>query len=527
MSTPQHSDAGRVLTVSQSLRAMLGLCFVIMMVAIDQTVVGTALPTVVADLNGFKYYAWVATAYLLTSVITVPIFGRLGDLYGRKPFVVASVVVFLSASIFCGLSDSMIQLVIARALQGVGGGMLVGTAFASVPDLFPDTQVRLRWQMLLSSAFGVANGVGPTLGGILTEQLGWRAVFFMNVPLGLIALFFLLRYMPHIRQIRGAQVRMDWLGAVLVALGLASLQAFVQLVSSQGASPLIFALVAAIVLAFGLLYYRERHCAHPLLPPEMFRNKSLAALFGLSLFLGFIMFALLFYIPLLLQGGFGMSPQEVGLLITPMVVCITLGSIVNSRIVLRLSRPNNMLYAGFGLMLAASVGIVFMDRETPKALVLAYMMMAGLGLGFVLPNLTVFAQETAGRSLLGISTAMLQSVRMIGGMIGTAVVGTLVGHYYVAGVRAAVPEGQGWGAMLEDPQVLVNHAVQSDFVAQLQRMGLYGEAYIEQARTALVAAVHLGLVAVLLTAFIGLMWVYRLPLVRLSRGGREQKDAQS
>ncbi len=215
---------------------MLGLCFVIMMVAIDQTVVGTALPTVVADLNGFKYYAWVATAYLLTSVITVPIFGRLGDLYGRKPFVVASVVVFLSASIFCGLSDSMIQLVIARALQGVGGGMLVGTAFASVPDLFPDTQVRLRWQMLLSSAFGVANGVGPTLGGILTEQLGWRAVFFMNVPLGLIALFFLLRYMPHIRQIRGAQVRMDWLGAVLVALGLASLQAFVQLVSSQGAS---------------------------------------------------------------------------------------------------------------------------------------------------------------------------------------------------------------------------------------------------------------------------------------------------
>jgi MFS family permease len=143
---------------------MLGVSFVSMLVALDQTVVGTALPTIVAELKGFELYAWVATLYLLTSVITVPIFGRLGDYYGRKPFVIASIVVFTAASVLCGAANNMLFLVLARGLQGIGGGMLVGTAFACIPDLFPDSVVRLRWQVLMSSAFGIANAVGPSLG---------------------------------------------------------------------------------------------------------------------------------------------------------------------------------------------------------------------------------------------------------------------------------------------------------------------------------------------------------------------------
>ncbi|TEA78744.1 MFS transporter [Allopusillimonas ginsengisoli] len=498
---------------------MLGLCFVTMMVAVDQTVVGTALPTVVAELNGFEYYAWVATAYLLASVITVPVFGRLGDYYGRKPFVLASVIVFICASVFCGLSNSMFQLVLARALQGVGGGMLVGTAFACVPDLFPDSHTRLRWQMLLSAAFGIANGFGPTLGGILTQQVGWRSVFFVNLPLGLVSLYFLWRYLPRIRHIKASNIRLDWQGAVLLALGLGSLQFFVQFLPQQGASLGMFALGGLTVLVFTGLYHWEKRCPHPLLPLEMFHNKSLAALFCLSLFIGFIMFALLFYVPLLLQGGFGLSPQEVGLLITPMVVCVTVGSVVNARIIVKLSHPNHMLYAGYALLVLASIGMALMDRDTSRLLVFGYMVMAGLGLGFVMPNLTVFAQETAGRSLLGISTAMLQSVRMIGGMLGTAIVGALVGHYYVAGVEKAVPEGQGtaWLSLLQDPQVLVNQAIQSDFIAAMQRVGLYGGAFIEQARVSLVDAVHMGLASVLLIAFVGLCWVYRVPTIHLSR----------
>jgi MFS family permease len=445
--------------------------------------------------------------------------------------VVASVIVFIGSSVFCGFADSMFQLVVGRALQGIGGGMLVGTAFACVPDLFPDSHVRLRWQMLLSAAFGIANGIGPTLGGILTQQLGWRSVFFINLPLGMVSLYFLWRYLPRIRQIKVDKIKLDWQGAVLVAAGLACLQIFVQMLPERGATLGMVALGGGALLIFAALLYWERRCPDPLLPLDMFRNKSLAALFCLSLFLGFIMFALLFYIPLLLQGGFGLSPQDVGLLITPMVVCITLGSVTNARIIVRLSRPNNMLYAGFILLVIACVGMAFMGRDTNRMLVFAYMVMAGLGLGFVMPNLTVFAQETAGRALLGISTAMLQSVRMIGGMLGTAIVGALVGHYYVWGIEEAVPEGRGtaWLSLLQDPQVLVNQNVQSDFMAALLRMGLYGEAFIEQARVSLVEAIHMGLASVLLIALIGLFWVYRVPAIHLTRvvanPGRPQADA--
>ncbi len=517
--SPQSTETGRILSVRKSLLAMLGLCFVTMLVAVDQTVVGTALPTIVAELNGFELYAWVATSYLLTSVITVPIFGRLGDYYGRKPFVVASIIVFTLASMLCGMADTMLQLVMARALQGIGGGMLVGTAFACVPDLFTDTHVRLRWQVLLSASFGIANAFGPSLGGFLTQYFGWRSVFYVNLPIGVISMYFVCRFLPHIRQVQRGKIRLDWPGAVLIALGLGSLQVFVELLPVHGASFYMVSLGVLAVAAFAVLIYWEKRCPEPLLPMDMFHNKSLTALFCLSLFTGFVMFALLFYLPLLLQGGFGLTPQEVGLLITPLVVFITIGSIANSRIVVRLRTPNHILYVGFGLMAVACLGLIFSDKSTSRWLVAAYMMMAGLGQGFVMPNLTVFAQETAGRALLGISTALLQSVRMIGGMLGMAVVGTLVTQYYASSVRQSIPEGRNtsWLSLLEDPQVLVSQAVQSDFMAHLQRLSLQGDGFIETARVSLVSAVHLGLVVTLLVAVVAFAWVYRVPLIRLTR----------
>lgn len=415
---------------------MLGMCFVMMMVAIDQTVVGTALPTIVAELKGFELYAWVATSYLLTSVITVPIFGRLGDYYGRKPFVVAAIVLFTLASVLCGAADSMFTLVLARALQGVGGGMLVGTAFASIPDLFPDPHVRLRWQVMLSSAFGIANAVGPTLGGALTEHYGWRSVFYVNLPIGILGLWFVARYLPHLRNHTSGKVRLDWQGALLIAAALGSLQLLVELLPKEGLSATIV-LLAAGIAAFGLLFWwggaaRTRCCR------STCSATAAAMLFILALLVGVTMYSLLFYAPLLLQGGFGLSPQDAGLLITPMVVFITVGSIINGRIITRIRNPNRMLYAGFILMALSCLGIVTTHNYTAHGLIAAYMLMAGLGMGFIMPNLTVFAQQTAGRSHLGIATALLQSLRMIGGMLGTAVVGTMVNHSYFSGVESTL-----------------------------------------------------------------------------------------
>lgn len=523
----ESGNAGRLLSVRSTLLAVLGLCCVAVMVAIDQTVVGTALPTIVAELQGFRLYAWVATAYLMASVVTVPVFGRLGDFYGRKPFVVASIVVFILGSFLCSLSTSMLQLVLSRAIQGVGGGMLMGTAFACIPDLFPDPHVRLRWQVLFSAAFGIANGVGPTLGGFLTQYAGWRSVFYVNIPVGFIGLFMVLRYLPWIRHTRSdARIKLDWQGALLIAVGFGCLQLFVELVSRQGFSLTVVLLALATVAAVVALVYWERRCPDPLLPLDMFRDRSLTSLFVLSLFVGCLMFVLLFYAPLMLQGGFGMTPREAGLTITPLVVCITLGSIVNGRIVMRLPRPNDMLYTGYGLLVVCVLGLIFTTHNTSGWVLTAYMMCGGFGLGFVMPNLTVFAQEVAGRSLLGITTAMLQSTRMIGGMLGTAVVGTVVTHFYVQGVHQAVPDvTQGtWSGVLENPQVLVNQAIQSDFIARLFRLGLNGTAFIDSARLALVDAVHAGLVVALVVAIIATAWVWRLPLVKLRRPAEKAPD---
>jgi EmrB/QacA subfamily drug resistance transporter len=519
-----HTDAahssGQVLPFRESLLAMLGICFVVMLVALDQTVVGTALPTVVAELKGFDFYAWVATSYLLTSVITVPIFGRLGDFFGRKPFVIASIVIFSAASALCGLADNMLFLVLARGLQGVGGGMLVGTAFACIPDLFPDARVRLRWQIMMSSAFGIATAVGPSLGGFLTQYWGWRWVFYVNLPFGLLSLYFVWRFLPHIRHIAlDAKIRLDWPGAILIAVSLGSLQLLVEELPRHGLTLPLSALLALSIAAFYGLWKWEQCASQPLLPLEMLRDPSLSPLFVLALFGGFAMFSMLVYAPLLFQGGFDMSPQQAGLLITPLVAFITVASIVNGRLITRIPNPNLMLYVGFALIALSSLGLALTQRTTPTGFVFTTMLIGGLGFGLVLPNLTIFAQQTAQRAHLGIATALLQSLRMVGGMLGTAITGTLVNRMYAGGVRRAleIEHGQQWLDTFKDPEILLNHSAQQVLLAQTKQAGHNGEAMLDAAREALAGAIHLGVALAIVMALIALWMARRVPLVNFNR----------
>jgi EmrB/QacA subfamily drug resistance transporter len=513
----QHSSA-QVLPFRESLLAMLGVSFVTMLVALDQTVVGVALPTIVAELKGFELYAWVATSYLLTSVITVPVFGRLGDYYGRKPFLIASIVLFTGASVLCGMAHDMLWLVAARALQGIGGGMLVGTAFASIPDLFPDPYVRLRWQVMMSSAFGIANAVGPSLGGFLTQYAGWRSVFYVNLPIGLLSLFFVWRFLPHLRHVKHpGRMRLDWPGALLIAATLGTFQLFVELLSKHGIDDRTLALALASIASGVALWKWERRALQPILPIEMFANTSLSALFMLAVLGGFSMFSLLFYAPLLFQGGFGMSPRDAGVVVTPLVVCITLGSILNGRIVTRIPKPNIMLYLGFGLLALSCLGVAVSTRAMSHALLMLIMLCGGFGLGFVMPNLTVFAQQTAGREHLGIATALLQSLRMVGGMIGTALTGTLVSLMYASGVRDALrrAHADAWFASFSDPHVLIDHTAQARLIAGLTRTGHDAFALLEASRASLVTAIHLGVAVAAAVAIAGLWQARRVPHVKL------------
>ena len=513
--SPPAVSAAR--TFRQTLLAMLGLCFVLILVALDQTVIGTALPTVVSELHGFDLYAWVGTSYLLTSVVTVPIFGKLGDEHGRKPFVLAGIVLFTGASMLCGAAQSMMHLVLARALQGVGGGMLVATTFACIPDLFPDPKARLRWQILFSTSFGLANAVGPSLGGYLTEYWGWRWVFLVNFPVGLLSLVFVSRYLPGIRHSARAPSPLDGFGALLIALCLGSLQLLVEWWPLHKPAVWLWALGLSSVLSLIALIWWEPRCANPVLPVTMLRNRHLQALFGLSLAMGFCMFAVMYYAPLMFQGGFGLSPNQAGLLITPFAVSITVGSIANGRVITRLYKPNRMLYLGVALFWLAALLLTQTNVSTPHSWIMATMAMGGLGVGTLLPNLTLFTQANAERTQLGVATALLQSTRMVGSMLGTALIGVLVSRRYELGVHRVLTE-QGdmrWWPWLRDPQILVDSAQIGRFQSAVEAAGQDAHAMVDAARWGLVSAVHAGQWGVVALMLVVAVLTYCVPPMKL------------
>jgi MFS family permease len=261
-----------------------------------------------------------------------------------------------------------------------------------------------------------------------------------------------------------------------------------------------------------------------MLPIDMFGHQSLSVLFALSLLVGFSMFSLLFYAPLLLQGGFGLSPRDAGIVVTPLVVCITLGSILNGRIVTRIRHPNALLHVGFALLALSCVGVAVSTRAIPQAWLLMCMALGGLGLGFVTPNLTVFAQQSASREHLGIVTALLQSLRMIGGMLGTAVTGTLVSHWYASGVRDTLARSHAgaWFDAFGDPQVLINRQAQQRLVQQVGAAGHDGVALLEGACEALVGAIHLGVALAALVAVWAAWHARRVPRIQLARSAKHE-----
>ncbi|WP_341316868.1 MFS transporter [Paraburkholderia sp. IMGN_8] len=511
--------SGQLLPFRESLLAMLGIAFVAMLVALDQTIVGTALPRIVADLKGFDLYAWVATSYLLASVITIPIFGRLGDLFGRKPFLIAAIVLFTCASVLCGVATSMLFLVIARGVQGIGGGILIGTVFATVADLFPNPKLRLRWLVFVTSAFGVANMVGPTLGGMLTQYSGWRLVFFVNVPVGLVSLLFVRRFLPPLRHLRrSGPVRLDWLGACVLAVTFGSLQLLIELFPRQGVSTMtvVLSIVAAIC---GLtLWLWERRIGYPIIPVDILMDRKLAPLLAMSVLGGFALFSLVFYVPLLFQGGYAMSAHDSGMLITPLLLGTTIGSVVNNRIVTRIRRANAIMYAGFALSALACLSVVALRGNEPHLIWMSCMGISGLGLGLVATSLTICSQQIVARDHLGAATALLQSLRTFGGMLGTVMTGALLGHLYTRGVHRSLDSYQAtqWFKSFASPELLVDRAEQAALINRLVSAGHAGDAMMNSARDALVQSIHIGILVAGAAALMGLCLAWFVPPVRIT-----------
>ncbi len=475
--TPTVSNEGAAPT-KNLLVVMSGVLLGILLAALDQTIVGPAMPKIIGDLNGFEHYAWVFTAYMLTSTISVPIFGKLGDMYGRKWFFIGGIVVFLIGSMLCGQANDIWQLIGFRALQGLGGGIMFANAFTIIGDLVPPAD-RGRWQGMFGAVWGLASVLGPTVGGQITDNLNWRWVFYVNVPVGLIALAVLLTTFPNVKP-AGIRKSIDWAGAGTLIAGLTPLLVALSLGGSKdwawgSVNTLgLFAVGVAFLLAF---LFVESRAKEPIIPLDLFKNRTFT-LSVITVFLtGVGMFGAISYIPLFIQGVQGDSATSSGNAITPMMLALVVASVVSGQLLSRTGKYRLLGIVGMTLLTVGLFLLSTMSLTTERWQTIIFMIIMGFGLGIAMPLYTLVVQNAFPASRLGVVTSATTFFRSIGGTVGIAILGSVVNNRFqsetVAQLNKANPQFAGrLPAGFADnltAQVLVNPAAQQQMFQGIER----------------------------------------------------------
>ena len=471
-----------------------------LLAALDQTIVSTALPTIVGDLHGGSHLAWVVTAYLLASTVSTPLWGKLGDQYGRKAFFQAAIVIFVIGSALSGFSHTMTELIAFRALQGLGGGGLMVGAQTIIGDVVSPRD-RGRYMGLFGAMFAVATVIGPLIGGLCVTYLTWRWVFYINLPLGILALFVTGAVLPgHLRRVRHA---IDYAGTLLLAGSATSLILFASLggISWAWASlPSIACAIVGVVLAVAFVF-AERGAAEPVIPLKLFGIRVFNAASSIGFVMGFAMFGALTFLPLFLQNVKGVSPTASGLRLLPLMLGMLGASVISGRLVTRWGRYKIFPILGTALMTVGAYLLSLIDASTNAWVLAGYMFVFGVGLGLIMQVLVVAVQNAVSYEDLGVATSSATFFRMIGGSFGAAVFGaiyTIVFTHALAATLAKVP-----AALLKNfnPQTL-NPAL----LAKLKSTALgllfytkYIDAVTHSVQTVFLIAVPISFVAFLLS----------------------------
>src|SRR2546423_7047994 len=441
-STDLDGDTPRF-TRRETLLTMAGVLLVMLLASLDQTIVGTAMPRIITDLQGFDRYTWVTTAYLLTSTVMVPIYGKLSDLFGRKPIFLIGVVLFLIGSAASGASQSMNELIAFRAFQGLGAAALMPIALAVIGDLFTPRE-RGKWQGLTGAVFGLSSVLGPTAGGWITDNSTWRWVFYVNLPIGIIALLVLIFLMPSLRSKNTGKVSIDYLGAALLILGTVPLLLGFTLAGSQydWLSWQILGLFAgaAVVLTVFVIYqaWLERRGGQPIIEPSLFKNSIFSVSTVVTIIFGMGLFGSIFFIPLFVQGVVGSSATNSGLILTPLMLTSIVGSIVSGQLVSRLGKYKWIAIFGMAVSVIGTYMLVRLDVHSTNTDVLLAMLVLGLGMGFGMALYTLVVQNALPKKI-GQATSALVFFRQIGGTIGLAAMGSVMTSAYLPAFQNALP----------------------------------------------------------------------------------------
>ena len=426
----------------QILIAFSGLVLAMLLAALDSTIVSTALPTIVSELGGLEHLAWVVTGYLLAQTIVTPIYGKLGDLYGRKIVLQSAIILFLIGSALCGLSQNMTQLVMFRAVQGLGGGGLVVSTQAVVGDIVPPRE-RGRYQGIFGAVFGLSSIAGPLLGGYFTTHWSWRWIFYINLPVGIAALVVLASTLPSLA--RRAFRAIDYAGAGLLAVVLSAITVLSDLggTTYPWSSPFSIGLILVSVLALVFFTLIESRAAEPVLPLRLFRQRTFVVTSAVGLIVGFALFGSVTYFPLFLQVVKGATPTASGLQMLPMMAGMLVTSIGSGQLISRSGRYKIFPVLGTAVMTA---GLYFLSRLSPDSTTTTaslLLLVLGVGLGMVMQVLVIAVQNAVNYQDLGVATSGATLFRLIGGSLGTAILGAIFASRLASNLARLLPAGGG------------------------------------------------------------------------------------
>ncbi len=493
----------------QVIMTFAGVLLAMFLGSLDQTIVGTAMPRIIADLGGFTHYTWVTTAYIITSAIAIPVTGKLTDMYGRKWFYITGIVIFVAGSLLSGFSQTMTQIIIFRAFQGIGAGVMIANAFTVIGDLFPPAE-RGKYQGYISGVFGISSVIGPTLGGYITDNLSWHWVFFINIPLGVLIIVLFVLFFPHVRPDQ-LKHRVDYAGVVALILSVVP----AMLALSWGgvyypwvSVPIIGLLAFSLVMCIVFLLI-ERRASEPLIPLWLFKNRIVSLSLLIIFITGIGMFGTIIFIPLFFQGVLNLSATTSGNFLTPMMLGMVTGALVSGQILSR-SGGHYRLQGIVGLAIM-SLGLLLLSRmtvETSYATAIVNIVLMGFGLGVTMPLYTIAVQNAVPYEVLGVATSSTAFFRSIGGTVGLAVFGSVMNNRFASEFIAGLPSAvkaimppERLLALAHNPQALVSADAQVQLRNLFDSLGVQGTAVFEQVLSALRQALCSGLSEVFLIGF--------------------------